>query len=77
MANDPPRCEPPEEHRGKRWHWLSGPNINEAAYWQTSQCGWWLVYRAKTYAPGELALLGYRYLAPALPPEPKGETDAR
>jgi len=59
-----PRCEPPAEHRGKRWHWVSfrgeepGP-----AEWRQEGC-----WGSEWVEPKKAYELGYRYVAPCEPP---------
>ena len=67
-----PRCEPPPEHRGVRWHWLVrdqriGPEVFD---WDNETGRWWR--GLNDYKPNKMAALGFRYLAPAIPPEVKG-----
>ena len=76
MPSDALRCEPPEEHRGKRWHWIKLGSRVECANWDVGRCMWWRVEWSDPQSPREMAMTGWRWLAPALPPEPKGESDA-
>ena len=72
------RCEPPPEHRGERWHWLtfkgSKPepvrldNGPSGLFWG---CGEW---RGGHCTPGWAYATGWRYHAPCpVPPAMKDE----
>lgn len=65
MPPDPPRCEPPAEHRGERWHWLHWFGGYVPCHYHAGRYridgGWW--------EASELARLGYRWVAVAKPPE--------
>ena len=80
-----PRCEPPPEHRGVRWHWLvrertsgmrSQPKPFPADFQSTGRADiepLWILPGIGGGATPEWAYeIGYRYLAPAIPPEAKG-----
>ena len=76
MPSDALRCEPPEEYRYFPWHWLRHPR-GHLMPWQWIAKGWRVTDGAPHRRPAALWRHGYRYYAPAIPPEPKGETDAR
>jgi len=67
-----PRCEPPPEHRGKRWHWLhvrralEPPSLN-VGRWEGDH--WTINCDLDEYSPAELAQLCWRYIAPCEEPE--------
>ena len=69
-----PRCEPPPEHRGVRWHGIvlgSKPPI--IAEWDDDDLPgipWWC--QEDWQSVEDMTKAGYRYLAPAIPPEVKG-----
>ena len=79
MASDTLRCEPPEKHRHLRFHWLldfgDAPIFAEWHAPSSRTREWWFAGRARKYSPDEVAANGYTYFAPAIPPEPKGESD--
>ena len=77
MASDVARCEPPEERRGERWHWLKQANEEPTPWEWVKRVRVWNDGGGGILLPEELARRGFRYIAPALPPEPKGETDGR
>jgi hypothetical protein len=63
-------CAPPEEHRDKPWHWLETP----FELWQRVQWvdGRWQTYLGRMQSPATLYELGWRYVAPAIPPTQEG-----
>ncbi len=74
MPADPLRCEPPAEHRGERWHWLSEHGSDPVpAFWddvygdQTGLC--WQVWERSPMSCDRARQHGYRWIAVAKPPE--------
>ena len=72
MASNVARCEPPEKHRHLRWHWLI-----RAGYGHVP-ARWYPEYRMWNFPGSSLGMyddtawnFGYRYIAPAIPPEPE------
>lgn len=64
------RVEPPAEHRALRWHWLADVDGDVwPARWSDPTGGWALPGR-DWQTDDDMALLGWRYFAPALPPGP-------
>lgn len=80
MPANPPRCEPPGQHRDQRWHWLRyftavGDEDAEPWLWLRSR-GTWLDARGGVdVSPEQMAAFGYTYHSPAVPPA--GGPDAR
>ena len=70
MPAAPLRCEPPPEHRGHRWHWLTKKGRKRPVI-ATMIDGRW--YRPTTmydqHTPAQAHAAGWRYLSPAIPPE--------
>lgn len=71
------RCEPPPEHQNKEWHWLVCDG-GQPTIWP------WIIGFQRWLTPGALltteqvAHRGWRYVAPAIPPEPwDGKTERR
>lgn len=67
------RCEPPPEHRGKRWHWLQTRRTLESGgleigRWEGNR--WSINCDLDEYSPAELAQLCWRYVAPCEEPKP-------
>lgn len=68
MPTNPPRCEPPEEARGERYHWCADPSgFPEPAGYRFDR--WCLFCHPKLLTPEAMHALGYRWLAVAKPPE--------
>ena len=63
----PALCEPPAEHAHHCWHWLVHEDGERAPFRWDSYFGRWDV-EIDSY-PEDMADLGWRYLAPAVPPE--------
>lgn len=69
------RCEPPEEHRRIRFHWLEYEGFPTIAEWSnyyakpSAPC--WMAWRHSPMTREHAAAAGYTYLAPALPPKSK------
>ena len=68
MPTDPQRCEPPPEHRGHRWHWLSfSGDAPRPVEWSETSLSW---HMPAGPMPAYLGWrLCWRYLGPAIPPE--------
>lgn len=64
-----PRCEPPPEHREKRWHWIKRPNSEGPIplVWVNATTGWICVGEA--ISPDRACDRGWRYVAPCEEPK--------
>lgn len=68
----PPRCEPPPEHREKRWHWLRDHLSNLSVGLWLSDAHLWSIRCGTLFtdgAPDKLAEKGWRYVAPCEEPK--------
>lgn len=65
-------CEPPPEHRGKRWHWLEDAWRNRHRY-RWGDRAWWRDAGSDRAWPDEMAAAGWRYVGPAEMPQEAGE----
>ena len=63
------RCEPPEEYRQYRWHWLKRDVYPEAKPVRWIGDRWSMQSKGRT--PAFMADVGWIYIAPCIPPEPK------
>lgn len=62
-------CEPPPEHRGHEFHWLRlGDEKPEPANWHLSG-DWMLAGSSLLFTARHMAEQGWRYVAPAIPPQ--------
>jgi len=67
-----PRCEPPAEHRGKRWHWVSDGG-GRMEVWEWIATKWYRTGLPPPYYPAFAGEDGWRYVAPAIPPAREGD----
>lgn len=69
----PGRCEPPPEHQDKVFHWLVSPSgISEIALWGKAEKIWLVASMGSLgyWGVDYWQTRGWRYHAPAIPPEP-------
>ena len=65
------RCEPTEEYRHERYHWLvDSKGEKSPARWDIDE--WWGFGWEQPDSPEELARQGYRWFAVAAPPAEGG-----
>lgn len=66
----PKRCEPPEEFRSERLHWLvklnTGMKVKDVRAWVAGK--WWKIGGQDNKSPEETAANGWSYHSPCLPP---------
>lgn len=58
-----PRCEPPEEFRRERWHWLKNTGEARPVWWAANL---WQLHQS-FFSPEEATEKGWRYHSPARP----------
>ena len=64
------RCEPPEHMRDRDgWHWLNLTNNPDEIWRWDEQCRAWGNATSVRASSIQMASYGYRYLAPATPPD--------
>lgn len=65
-------CEPPPEHRDKRFHWLKlHSDRPEPAYWLQGRA-WMLFGSSICVTARHMHAAGWRYVAPAISPTQEG-----
>lgn len=72
VTADRATCEPPQEHRDKPFHWIGYKSQPpEPVHWYRDK--WVMLGHDGHTSPEDMYRTGWRYVAPAVPPQEAGE----